>query len=168
LEKHQSIISYLLIFLLFLILLKITGLINIHNVELLSYIFVFFGLSYLFNSLGDNRRGVLFTSTVIFLIGIVLFVISNFEIQHLSELIIPSALMIIGVGLLLIYIDGITAPFFLFMSLLFMTAGIIISITNGGITFHSFGYSFMGVIKKYWPVLIIFVGVFLLFRKRNP
>lgn len=166
-EKHQSIISYLLILLIFLILLKITGFINIPNVELLGYVFIFFGLSYVFNSFGNGRKGVLFTSTVIFLVGLVLFVISNFEIQHLSKLIIPSSLMIIGIGLLMTYIDRGQISYILVLSLLFIAAGIIISIIHGGITFSLFFTSLVGVMSKYWAVLLIFAGIFLLFRKGN-
>lgn len=165
--KHQSIISYLLILLLFLILFKITGFINIHNVELLGYVFILFGLSYVFNSFGNNRKGVLFTSTVIFLVGLVLFIISNFEIQQLSELIIPSSLMIVGIGILMIYIDGNQVTYILILSLLFIAVGIIITITHGEITFHSFYSSFLRVTEKYWSVVLIFVGIFLLFRKGN-
>ena len=164
-EKHQSIISYLLILLIFLILLKITGFINIHNVELLGYVFITFGLSYVFNSFGNNRKGVLFLSTIIFLVGLVLFIISNFEIQHLSKLIIPSSLMIVGIGLLMTYIDGDQVTYVLLLSLLFIASGIIITITHGELTFHLFLSSILGITEKYWSVLLIFAGVFFLFRK---
>ena len=166
-EKHQSIISYLLTLLLLLILLKIIGIIHIHNLELLGYVFIFFGLSYVFNSFGNSRKGVLFTSTVIFLVGLVLFIISNFEIQQLSKLIIPSSLMIIGIGLLMTYIDGDQLTFVFILSLLFIATGIIMTITHGEITFRSFISSFIGITAKYWPILLIFAGVFLLFRKGN-
>jgi hypothetical protein len=120
-----------------------------------------------FNSFGNRRKGVLFTSTVIFLVGLVLFIISNFELQHLSKLVVPSSLMIIGIALLMTYLDGDQLPYILILSLFLITAGIIITITQGGITFHSFFSSFVGVTAKYWSILIIFVGIFLLFRKRN-
>jgi hypothetical protein len=152
---------------LFLILLKITGLINIHSVELLGYVFIFFGLSYVFNSFGNSRKGVLFISTVIFLVGVVLVIISNFEIQQLSKIIIPSLLMIIGIGLLMTYIDGDQLTYILILSLLFIAAGIIITIAHGEITSHSFYSSILGVTEKYWPVVLIFAGIFLLFRKDN-
>jgi hypothetical protein len=167
LRKHQSIISYLLILLIFLILLKIVNHIDIPNIELLSYIFIFIGLSYVFTSFGNNRKGILFTSTVIFLVGLVLFTISNFEIQHMSKLIVPSSLMIIGIGFLMTFIDGDQVKYLLVLSLLFIAAGIIITITYGEITFRSFFYSFIGFAEKYWSVVLIFGSVFLLFRKGN-
>jgi hypothetical protein len=167
LEKHQSIISYLLIFLLILILLRVAGFINIQNVELLGYILIYFGLSYVFNSFGNKRKGALFTSTVIFLVGVVLFIISNFEIQQLSKLIIPSSFMIIGIGLFMTYLDGNQLTYILLLSLLFIAVGIIITIIYGEITSHSFYASFLGVTEKYWSVLLIFAGIFLLFRKGN-
>jgi len=120
-----------------------------------------------FNSFGNNRKGVLFTASVIFLIGLVLFVISNFEIQHLPALIIPASLMIIGVGLLMTYIDGDHITFVFILSLLLIAAGIIITVTHGEFTFHSFISSLFGISTKSWPVLLIFAGVFVLFRKRN-
>ena len=166
-EKNQPIISYLLTLLFLLVLLKIIGIINIHNLELLGYVFIFLGLSYVFNSFGKNRKGSLFISTVIFFVGLVLFIISNFELQQLSKLIIPASLMIIGVGLLMTYIDGDQRTVVFILSLLFIASGIIITISHGEITFNSFYLSFIRVMKKYWSVLLIFTGVFLLLRKWN-
>jgi len=75
--------------------------------------------------------------------------------------------MIIGIGLLMTYIDGDHVTFSLILSLLFITVGIIITITYGEITFRSFYSSFIGITEKYWSVLIIFAGIFLIFRKDN-
>ena len=166
-EKNQPIISYLLTLLFLLVLLKIIGIINIHNIELLGYVFIFLGLSYVFNSFGNNKKGVLFISTVVFFVGLVMFVISNFELQQISKLIIPSFLMIIGIGFLMTYIDGDQITIVFILSLLFITSGIIITISHGVVTITSFCLSFINVIEKYWPVLLIFAGVFLLFRKWN-
>jgi hypothetical protein len=167
LEKRQSIISYLLTFLLILILLRIIGIINLNNIELLSYLLIFFGLSYTFNSFGKNRRGLLFISTVLFLIGLVFFIISNFEIQQMSKIIVPSSLMIIGIGLFMTYLDGNHVIFVFILSLLLIVSGIIITITHGEITISSFFSSCIGITEKYWAVLLIFLGVFLLFRKEK-
>jgi hypothetical protein len=167
LEKRQSIISYLLTLLLILILLKIIGIVNINNLELLSYVFIFWGLSYAFNSFGKKNRWIIFVSTVIFLIGMFMFIYSNFEIMKFSPLIIPSIFMIIGSGLLMTYIDGDQLTFVLILSLVLIASGIIITITHGEISFLSFIVSVFKIAVSYWPVLIIFFGVFLLFRKRN-
>ena len=75
--------------------------------------------------------------------------------------------MIIGIGFLMTYIDGDQVTYSLILSLLFIAAGIIITITFGEITFRSFYSSFIGVTEKYWSVLIIFAGIFLIFRKDN-
>jgi hypothetical protein len=166
-EKHQSIISYLLTFLLILILFKILGVVNLYNTDLLSYLLVFLGLSYAYNSFGNNRKGILFASTVVFLIGLMLFVISNFEIQQVSKIILPSSMMIIGIGLLMIYIDGHKVTYLFVLSLLFILVGVIISITRGRLTFISFLSSGVSIAGKYWPFLVIFAGILLLYRKRK-
>jgi len=97
----------------------------------------------------------------------VLFVISNFEITQPSKLLIPSSLMIMGIGLLMTYIDGNQLTYILLLSFLFIAAGIIVIIIHGEINFHSFCLSIVGVVEKYWSVLIIFTGIFLIFRKEN-
>ena len=75
--------------------------------------------------------------------------------------------MIIGIGLMMTYIDGNQQIVVFVLSLLFIVAGIILTITHGGITFRSFFSSLIWITQKYWPVLLIFVGVFLLYRKGN-
>jgi len=167
LEKHQQIIKNLLFLLLVLIFLKLTGIIHIQSIELLGYLFIFFGLNYAYDSFGKNRQGVLFTATVIFLIGLILFVISKFEILQPSHLILPSVLLIIGVGLLMVWIDGEMKNQVITLSVIFLLSGIILTILKGSITFRSFFISLADMTAKYWPVLLIFAGVLLLYRKQN-
>ena len=167
LEKHQYFIANLLTLLLLLVFLKISGIIHIENIELLSYIFIFFGLSYAFNSFGKNRQGLLFTSTVIFLIGLILFIISKFEILQPSHLVLPALLLIIGIGFFIVWIDGEMKNQILVLSIIFLFSGIMMTILKGSITFRSFFVSLADMTVKYWPVLLIFAGVFLMYRKRN-
>jgi hypothetical protein len=167
-EKHQSIITYLLSLLLILILLKIIGIIKIHNLELLSYVLIFAGLSYVFRSFGNRRQVVLFTSTIVFLIGVGLFIFSNFEIIPVSSLIAPSSLLIIGVALLMTYFGGASKSFILILSLILIASGIIITITRSHITIISFLSSLFVITINYWPVIIIFAGVLIFFRKVKP
>ena len=153
--------------LLLLVFLKISGIMHIQNIEFLGYVFICFGLSYSFSSFGKNRPGVLFTSTIIFLIGLILFVLSNFEILQPSHLVFPATLLIIGIGFLMVWIDGDLKNSALILSFLFLASGIITIAVKGGLTFRSLFISLLNLSVKYWPVFLIFAGVFFLFRKRN-
>jgi hypothetical protein len=144
--------------------LKLAGIINIRNSELIGYVFIFLGLSYVFISFGQNRQGLLFASTVIFLAGMILFITGNFEIVQPSRLIFPAILLIIGIGFLMVYIDGAMRPPILVFSLVFIIAGIIVTGYRGNFSLHSFFSSITAMAEKCWPVLLIFAGVFLLFR----
>ena len=166
-EKHQSIITNLLALLLLLVFLKISGILHIQNIEILSYVFIFFGLSYAFNSFGKNRQGLLFTSTTIFLIGLTLFIFCNFEIIQPSHLLLPATLMIIGIGFLMVWIDGEMKSQILILSVLFIFSGIALTILKGSITFRSFFVSIADMTAKYWPILLIFAGVLLIYRKKS-
>ena len=143
------------------------GIINIPNLELLAYVFVFWGLSYVFISFGNNRRWTLFLSTIIFMVGIFLLIYSKFEIIKVHSLIIPSLLMITGIGVLITYIDGYQKPVGFILSFSLIASGLIITITHGEITITTFILSAIKIVKIYWSVILIFLGVLLLFRKRD-
>jgi len=75
--------------------------------------------------------------------------------------------MIIGVGLFMVWIDGEMKNQVLFLSVIFLLSGIILTILKGNITFISFGVSLVDISAKYWPILLIFAGILLLYGKRS-
>jgi len=162
LEKHQPVIIYMAVFLLFSLLLRITGLIEIENLELLSYMLMIFGISYLFISFGRNRKGVLFTSTVIFLTGILMYLLSNFEFFVPSRMLYPSIIFIAGTAFLMIYIDGGLSKRYLFISTGLIVFSLILIFIRGDFKGSSFLNSLIIVAGKYWIILLLVIIIFLL------
>lgn len=161
-EKHQPVITYLIGFLLLTLGLKFIGLINIESIEILSFLMIIFGISYVFLSFGENKKGVLFTSTVIFLSGVITYIVNNFEFFNSSLLLYPSFFLIIGIAFLMIYIDGNISLIYLAVSLLFLLVGLVLIFLRGNFKGSSFLSSLVNVTMIYWPIIFIAVIVYLL------
>jgi hypothetical protein len=67
----------------------------------------------------------------------------------------------------MVWIDGEMKNQVITLSVIFLLSGIILTILKGSITFRSFFISLADMTAKYWPVLLIFAGVLLLYRKQN-
>lgn len=161
-EKHQPVIIYLAIFLLASLVLKMTGLINVSSIELLAYMLIIFGISYVFLSFGNNRKGILFTATIIFLMGVSVYLFNNFEFFDPTRLIYPSLVFMMGIGFLMIYIDGGLGLGYLIVSLGLIIFGMVLTFIRGDFSGSSFFHSLISVAGKYWIIIIISILIFLL------
>jgi hypothetical protein len=130
--------------------------------ELLGYGFVFFGISSVYVSLGQEQQISLFLGTIIFLIGILLYVVNNFLIFWNSQLFIPTSLLMIGTSFFMIYFDDIKRKKLLFTAVAFIFLGILTTTIIGNFNFSSFFNSMVDIAGNYWPVLIIAAGILFL------
>jgi hypothetical protein len=161
-SKHQSILIYLLAFLVLSVALRIFNIIDFNSNEILSYAFILYGISVVYVSLGRNKRITLFFGSILFLIGIVLFVINNFDFMHPGQLLFPSLIFIIGISLLIVFFDNSSNIGLLVISCIFLFFGIIYTIFFGSISANLFLLSIERIVLKYWPVLIIILGIIFL------
>lgn len=165
--KHQSILIYLLIFLAFSILLSLFGVIDFSLTEISGYILIFFGIGIVYLSFGRNRKISLFIGTFSFLTGLVLYIISHFDFLRASVLLIPSVLLIFGISILFVAVDNPFSITSFIISLILISLGIYYSSNSGTLTFSDFSGSLLDLLIVYWPVFIIFGGIFLLLRKER-
>ena len=97
-RKYQSIFTYLFLFFALSLVLKFFGIIRIAVEEIISYALIFYGIIDVYLSLGKNHKFSLFSGTVFFLVGILLFILNNFLIFWGLDLLLPSALFIPGIA----------------------------------------------------------------------
>lgn len=159
---YQSILTYLLIFLALSLILKIFGVISISVSELLGYSFIFFGISSSYVSLGQQQPLSLFLGTIIFLIGILLYVVNNFLIFWNQQLFLPASLLMIGIAFFMVYFDDMKRKKSSLASAGFILLGMVSTIIIGNINFTSFYNSVFKVAGNYWPVLIVTAGILFL------
>lgn len=159
---YQSILTYLLIFLALALILKIFGIISLAGSELFGYAFIFFGISSSYVSLGQQQPISLFLGTIIFLIGILLYVVNNFLIFWNSQLFIPASLLMVGIASFMVFFDDTARKKTLAASLFFLLTGIIATAIAGNIDVYKFFSSVQDVADNYWPVLLITAGILFL------
>ncbi len=166
-EKSQPILTYSLSFLILAMLFKMLRIIDLGNEEILAYTFIFYGISSVYVSMGMNKRLRLFIGTVVFLIGIIFFVLVYFDIFYSSKIIFPSALLILGISSLMLFLDNTDDKAILFISLIFILLGIVYSASIGMMRLGSFLFSFYHIILKYWIIILITVIIVVIVKRED-
>ena len=166
-KHHHSILIYLLTFLALSILLKFWGVIDFDNREIFGYGLIFYGISLVYISFGNNQRGRLFIGSIIFLSGLFLYIISKFEFFKESTLLIPALLLIFSISFLMLFLDNLRDKTVLLVSILFFISGTIITIYNGEISFPVFLNAIWHITLNYWPVVLIAVGIILIIHREK-
>jgi hypothetical protein len=143
------------------------GIIDIGNTELLGYVLIFYGIGQTYLSIGKNRNGYLFAGTFLFLTGIFLFIVNNFEFNSTKELIFPSLLFITGICFLILFIDNSTKKNFLILSVTLIFTGLMVTIFVGTPSFSAFFRAVLTVALKYWLVILIVLGIILILHREE-
>jgi len=167
LNSHHPVLFYLLIFLGLSLLLKFFGIIEFSIPEIFSYALIFYGISLVYLSFGRNKKAALFVGTVIFLCGLVFFLINNFDFTEPEKLIIPSFMFISGAGFLMLFIDDIYNILLLVISVVFILLGVFSAFILGTVEASSYFISLWYIIQKYWPVAIILAAIIWFLRKEE-
>ena len=144
-----------------------TGIIDVENTELLGYVLIFYGVSQTYLALGKNRKGYLFSGTFLFLTGVFLFIISNFEFTSTRELIFPSLLFITGICCLMIFIDDTRMKNYLVVSVTLLFTGLMVTIFVGSLSFSAFFRALINITFKYWLVILLVLGIILILYKEE-
>ena len=166
--KNRILIVYLLIFLVASILLRLFGIFNFTSSELLSYTLIFAGFGLFFNSFGKGNKALLFSSSFIFLWGVILFLINNFEFTDNSTLIFPALVLNIGFSFLIVFINNIKDKIYLIISLIFILFGTLAVLWKGNFNSSIFLSSLVKIAINYWPIVLIAGGlIFILTRSEK-
>ncbi|MBZ0200530.1 MAG: hypothetical protein K8H86_11735 [Ignavibacteriaceae bacterium] len=139
------------------------GIIDIPVISILTYTVIFYGLSIVYASFSKNKSS-LFVGAVIFLTGVVLFIIINFEFIDAGEVILPSSFLIMGLSFLVLYFSKRNDTVFLILGGLLSAVGITIVMFTGHINLQTYFTTVVQITKSYWQIIIIFIVIILLER----
>ena len=149
------------------VLLKIVGIINISYTELAGYALIFYGIGTVYISMGKKKRNLLFMGAVLFLIGVELIIVNNYDFLSLSNVVLPSIFFILGTAFMILFIDDLSNRLLLVISIIFLISGIFFFAKLGTFNFSNFLKSTLSITLKYWPVIIIVTALILLLKKDN-
>ena len=157
--KTKNIILYLIGFILIAVILKLVGLVNFNNFELLAVIFAAFGSGTVYNSMGKNKKISLFFGSAAFLAGVVFLLIGSRQIPNTSHIIFPSVLYIIGISCFMLYLDNTSDKTLILVSFIFILLGVIYTAISGSFSFDTFIGTLSDVIGEFWLVLLVVIIV---------
>lgn len=162
---NKLLVIYLLTFLAVLIFLRIIGIITVTDSELIGYGLIIYGLSLFYSSYINRKKLILFIGSGIFLSGVLFFLIGNFELWNLYQLLIPASLFIFSISFFMVYLSDTSHKNTMYFALILFTIGIgaMALISVNGV--EGYFENALLITRIYWPVLIIlFVVVALVNR----
>ena len=169
--NFRSVNLYIILFALFALLLSITGIIRISFFEIISYTSILLGLSIFYKSLNKQNRVWVFIGSLIFQLGAIALVFTKFEILGFGRIIIPALLFMVGFSLLLANLANVASKMTYIVSILMMTAGIILMVNRGNTNLQLYLSSVYAILKNYWIIILAAIAIiyftFLEIKKRN-
>jgi hypothetical protein len=163
--RNNLILIYLLLFVAILILLRALGVIHISNDELLGYVLIIYGLSLFYSSFISGRKIFLFIGSTIFLIGIIFFLLSNFQFQNTHDFILPAIIFVLSISSFMVYLSDTTQKISVYIAIILCALGIgaMALIIKNGIAGYFVNIVF--ITEIYWPMFIILIVVVMLVNK---
>lgn len=166
-------LSYKKIFSLVLIIAGILNLashfklLQIDITFILGISFVLQGFVSVSLSLNNNRRDLLFLFTVLFMVGILFFTKSYFNIRETREIVFTSILFITGGVFLILFIDNLKEKVFLITSAAFFLAGYLSITLLRSIGITKFANSLAKTAEDFWPIILIAAGLILFLNRKK-
>ncbi|HUL42867.1 MAG TPA: DUF5668 domain-containing protein [Bacteroidota bacterium] len=110
-----------------------------------------------------NRHGKIFWGTVLFLFSL-FFLLRAGDIMDVSAYLFPpSVFLIIGLAFLMLFLNNVREWYFLLLASVFGGIGSLLLLANYGYLYY---WDVWELLRTYWPVVLIFLGVGLLLKRR--
>jgi hypothetical protein len=152
-------------------LLSLLRVIPLSALEIAAYTCLFWGISFFYSSYLKQYKTGIVIGSISFLTGSILFVFTRFEILSFGTVFIPSALIIIGLSLLISNLLTETNSTSVIFSILSMFAGIWLTISRGTATVELYLTAVYDLLRSYWIIVLILAAIIFLtgrnFTKRK-
>lgn len=166
-RTRKLIIDFILFAVLAAFLLTYFRIIEIEVNDILSFGLMAYGLVSVYFSLGTHRRGNVFINTILFMIGVTIYVLNHYDFISTNEVILPVMLFLVGSGFLMLYIDDSTNRVFLISAIVLLAAFGFYIWLGRTIRILSLANTFAGVLLDYYPVFLILIGIIVLLNRKK-
>lgn len=167
----RSVNFYLLILFIAATFLSLLGIVSLSSLDIAAYACLFWGISFFYSSYLKQYQTGIALSSALFLIGTILFVFTRFEILNFGNVFFPSALIVIGLSVLISNLLTKMNTLSILFSVLSLFAGTWVLIARSTATVELFLSAAYALVKSYWIVIIFLVIIIFLvagnFKKRN-
>lgn len=133
--------------------------------EIFSIVFIMYGLVAFIKAFHKLKRGGLFFTSVIMNIGIILFILTNYEILNWYNVVTPSIFYITAAGLLILYIENTSEKVFLTGSIFFFVLSLTTVMLEGTVGIVDYANKITLILFEFWPLFLILLGVIMIVSK---
>jgi hypothetical protein len=149
-----------------MLLLRYFDLITAGEEEIFGFVLTAYGIISVYILSGSGKKGRLFITGILFILGVLLIVLGNFEILSPVKLLLSTVLFALGTAFALLFVDNFRETVFLVVSLILLGAGIFTAIYFKLFSTIQAANKIALVIFQYWPVIFILIG-FSIILNRN-
>jgi len=162
--KLNDLALIIVLFIILTFLLSVFHIISITLTDILAYSLLVIGVALVYTETIRQNRPSVFLGSIIFLFGVYFLITENFNLNISDAVYVPIILIFGGSGLLMLYISTSTHKIFLLISIIFLTAGITLILSNSHWGVRSFFHSILLVLNFLWPVMIVFLILIFLMK----
>lgn len=162
--KLNDLALIIVLFIILTFLLSVFHIISITLTDILAYSLLVIGVALVYTETIRQNRPSVFLGSIIFLFGVYFLITENFNLNISDAVYVPIILIFGGSGLLMLYISTSTHKIFLLISIIFLTAGITLILSNSHLGVRSFFHSILPVLNFLWPVMIVFLILIFLMK----
>lgn len=154
-----------LIFWGFLIVFNFFEFANLDSMKILAFVLIFYGLITIIISFKFLHRTQLFLTSVCLSTGILLYIISHYEILNWYYLALPSILYVISGGFIILYLENTVTKSFLAASIFFFALSLISIIYFKESWIVEFAHKTTLTLLYFWSIFLILIGILLAIGK---
>jgi hypothetical protein len=149
--------------------LKSFEVLNITFPFIFSFLFILIGLATVVVVFGKHDIPALIIGTTLFLLGILLYLNQNFSSIPFASLLLPTAMFMIGINLIILFLDNPKLPAFLLVSSVFIGFPFFFLSRAGSMTFTSLLEAVLEMVLNYWLILFLALIslIFILIQGKN-
>lgn len=140
---------------------------HLEQEEVLSLVFIVYGLTAFIKSFDKLKRGGLFLTATILNLGIIFFILTHYEILDWYNVVTPSVFYIIGAGLIVLFIENTSEKVFAFSGVFFLSLSFLTVVFVDHLGVINIIESITLILFDYWPLFLILFGVMMLTRRNS-
>lgn len=163
---QKTVIGIVLILLGVMSLLESIGLVSINYENNFYYLLQFIGLVMVFSAAERTKRTSIFVGSILFISGMVFFIVDHYEILNPVKIVIPSILISFGAGFLLLFIDNVKEKVFLILSVILFAITLLFIVLHDNYVSLDVANRMVYQMLEFWPVLLSLIGIGLLANSR--
>ena len=164
--KLNDLALLIVLFIIISFILSVFNIVSIAMTEILAYSLLVIGIALVYTEIIRQNRLSVFIGSIIFLFGVYFLVTENFNLNIGNEFYISLILIFGGSGLLMLYLTNGTQKIFLYLSVIFLSAGIAILISNSHWKIKTFFTALFPVLTFLLPVMLVFIVLIFLMRTK--